>query len=360
MMLYKILCRMNRTCFEPIVVSLMNKEKIGRGIEAIGVPVYSLGMHAGIPNPLALFELLTIVRKVKPDIIQGWMYHGNLAATVASGFSRKQIPVLWNIRHSLYDLGKEKLITQMVIRMNALFSHTPATTIYNSRNSTIQHIKFGFRAEKNRIIPNGFDTIKFRPDSKLRQCVRAELEISDETILIGLIARYHPMKDHANFLRAASILLKSTPDVRFLLAGRGVDMGNNKLLSMVFNLGLDKHVMILGERDDIQKLNTALDIASSSSWSEGFSNVVGEAMACGVPCVVTDVGDSAWIVGNTGKVVPPRDAIALANAWKDLISIGVEKRRKMGKMARIRVKEYFSLTNIAAQYEQLYTEVLRI
>ena len=145
--------------------------------------------------------------------------------------------------------------------------------------------------------------------------------------------------------------------VRFILAGTEVEPSNRELMNLISSLGLEPSVRLLGRRNDIPEITAALDIASSSSYGEGFSNAIGEAMSCGVPCVVTDVGDSAWIVGDTGKVVPPRDPTALANALRELVNMGAVARRALGERARQRVVENFSLEAVVRQYEDLYESV---
>jgi len=192
-----------------------------------------------------------------------------------------------------------------------------------------------------------------------RSSVRAELGLDVGTPLIGLVARYHPMKDHANFLTATSLLAKQDPTAHFLLVGPNVDASNQELSAKIATLGLQERVHLLGERRDIPRINAALDIASTTScWGEGFPNVIGEAMACGVPCVVTDVGDSALIVGETGRVVPPRDPRALAAAWRDMLQMDRETRGGLGERARARIVTHFSLNEIARRHEKLYTEIV--
>ena len=167
------------------------------------------------------------------------------------------------------------------------------------------------------------------------------------------------MKDHANFLQAAAQLSNSYPDVQFLLAGHRVDKDNAPLMEWVRRLKLEDKTHFLGRRKDMHRVTAALDIASISSYyGEGFPNVVGEAMACGVPCAVTDVGDSSWVVGETGKVVPPKKPEALATAWKELLEIGLEERKKLGRAARERIEKNFNLPTIISQYENLYEQIL--
>jgi glycosyltransferase involved in cell wall biosynthesis len=286
------------------------------------------------------------------------MYHGNLAASIAGWFSCGNPPVVWNVRQSLYDIKHERPLTRWVIRANALLSSRADAIVYNSRTSACQHERFRFDASRTRIIPNGFDTEVFRPDEHARGDIRRELGLSDDAILIGMIGRYHPMKDHRNFLNAAGLLGKECPDVLFLLAGNEVDAGNSALGAIIEALGLEGRVFLLGERSDIPQLNATLDIATCSSWSEGFANVIGEAMSCGVPCVVTDVGDSSLIVGDTGRVVQPRDPEALAKAWHELIALGGYGRHELGERARNRVIECFSLVAVVRQYQDLYESLI--
>jgi len=176
--------------------------------------------------------------------------------------------------------------------------------------------------------------------------------------LIGLISRYHPSKGHQNFLRAAVQLVEDCPEVHFVLAGRGVDQHNKNLTKSIHELCLESRVHLLGERTDTPRVTAALDLAVSSSFSEGFPNSIGEAMACGVPCVATDVGDSARIVEDTGAIVPPGDHRALAAAWKHLLEIGPEGRQELGAAARNRIKERFNLPAMVTQYEELYRQLI--
>jgi glycosyltransferase involved in cell wall biosynthesis len=179
-------------------------------------------------------------------------------------------------------------------------------------------------------------------------------------LIIGCSARYHPMKDHRTFLRAAALLSSHRDGVHFVLAGRGVDPSNRELLAAVRSLGLELQVHLLGERQDMPRITAAFDIGTSSSQSnEGFSNAVGEAMACGVPCVVTDIGDSAFLVGDTGIVIPPLNPEALSNAWIRLVDMDRSSRESLGRAARQRIEGEFSISAVAAEYARIYEEVRR-
>lgn len=360
MMLYKLLSRINREKFEPMVISLMDQGKLGDRISELNIPVYTIGMKSGIPTPDILYRLISKVRQLKPDLIQGWMYHGNLAAQFSSILFKHRIPVLWDLQNSLYSLEEyEKKMTRAVIRLSIYLSQLPAKIIFVSKIGQLQHQSLGYCSSNSCVIPNGTDTSLFTPSVESKLSVRHELGLSETSILIGLIARFHPMKDHKNFLKAAALLSSNYPNLHFLLAGQEIEPGNRDLYEQIQKLGLVNQISLLGERTDIPRLTAALDISSlSSAYSEGFPMVVGEAMSCGIPCVVTDVGDSAWIVGNTGQVVPPQNSEALCAGWRKLIDMGVEARRDLGVRARKRIEELFSLDQIAQQYEQLYEEVI--
>lgn len=340
---------------EHVVVSLGEEGTIGPRIAALGVPVHCLGLRRNAPNPFRALSILPLARRIGPQLIQGWMYHGNLMASMAALALRHKPPVLWNIRQTVYDLRRERWLTAKFIRLGARLSSRPAAIIYNSQTSATQHESLGYGAEKRVIIPNGFDCQLLRPDEAARKAVRTELGIADDTVLVGLVARYHPMKDHVGFLQAAAMIARSYPQTRFVLAGAGVSSTQPELVKAIQQNKLWDCVMLLGERSDIPRLNNAFDIGcSASAWGEGFSNSIGEAMACGVPCAVTDVGDSAYIVADTGLVSPPRAPEALAEAIAGLIEIGRSGRQQLGTKARQRIETEFSLPAIVRRYEGLY------
>jgi glycosyltransferase involved in cell wall biosynthesis len=340
---------------EHVVVSLGEEGTIGPRIAALGVPVHCLGLRRNAPNPFRALSILPLARRIGPQLIQGWMYHGNLMASMAALALRHKPPVLWNIRQTVYDLRRERWLTAKFIRLGARLSSRPAAIIYNSQTSATQHESLGYGAEKRVIIPNGFDCQLLRPDEAARKAVRTELGIADDTVLVGLVARYHPMKDHVGFLQAAAMIARSYPQTRFVLAGAGVSSTQPELVKAIQQNELWDCVMLLGERSDIPRLNNAFDIGcSASAWGEGFSNSIGEAMACGVPCAVTDVGDSAYIVADTGLLAPPHAPEVLAKAIAGLIEIGRSGRRQLGTKARQRIETEFSLPAIVRRYEDLY------
>ena len=357
MMLYKLLSGIDRHRYSPAVISLLDRGTIGPLLEQLDIPVYPMNMRGGVPSPRVLGRLAAAMGALRPHVIQGWMYHGNLAATYCSLFCRRT-PVCWNVRQSLYSFAYEKRGTVLVIKAGAMLSRHPSRIIYNAHESALHHERVGYHSARSVVIPNGFDVDRFVPDTNASERVRAELGIPGTSPLIGLIARYHPMKDHDNFLQSASLLREHCPESHFLLVGRDVDSHNAELREKVESLGLSGCVHLLGERADIPRITAALDVAALSSFAEAFPNIVGEAMACAVPCAVTDVGDAARIVGDTGRVVPPRNPQALAAAWLELLAMAPDERRSLGQKARRRICQNFSLGAVVHQYESLYDQLV--
>jgi len=290
MMLYKLLASLHNDSVESLVVSLMGRGEITKRIEALGIKVETLNLEKGErPKWKTVKKLRQIVKTYNPDVVQGWMYHGNIAATIAI-FScctvRKKIKLFWNIRQTLYDIDSEKKQTIWLILLGRWLSFLPHRIIYNSTLSLEQHNIAGYAVKKSKLIPNGFDLKKFRSNNNYYKKLRKELGVSENTLLIGHISRFHPMKDHATLLKAIDSVMKEIDNsveirkVLFLLVGYDVTSDLSKNLSIRF----------LGGRSDIPQIMSALDVlVSSSSWGEGFPNVIGEAMASETPCVVTDV-----------------------------------------------------------------------
>jgi glycosyltransferase involved in cell wall biosynthesis len=357
--LYNLLIGGLKEKFNIAVVSLGDEGTYGPRIQELGLPVIALGIQRAINWPTAFTRLRSIINHFAPDIIQGWMYHGNLAASIASWLANGHPSVTWNIRHSLYSLGLEKPLTRQIIKTNRLLSNKADMIIYNSRLSRNQHEAMGFEGKSARMIPNGFDVMSLRPDPDIRKVIRSSMSIPEESIVIGHVARFHPMKDHVSFLRAAVQLAKKLPVVRFLLVGRKVTLGNQKIAGLVPPNMLDRFYF-LGERADVPSLMQAMDVlCSSSAWGEAFPNVLGEAMASGVPCVATDVGDSSHIVDNTGIIVQPSNSEELENGLLTMLLMTKDERVAMAKAARARIESVFALPGIVDQYAKYYYALVK-
>ena len=358
-MLQKVLTRLSPK-FKPHVISMIPVGKIGKRLRALGIPVESLNMRRRVPNPIALMRLIQRLRALRPDMVHTWMYHADLMGGLAA--RRAGVPALaWCIRHSNLAFGDNKTHTLAVVRANAFLSHRlPDRILCCSQAARSVHIAHGYAREKMVVVSNGFDIAQFKPDPDARLSVRAELSLPLDVCLVGLIARWDPQKNHEGFFAAAAALHLRRPEVHFLLAGQGVDTSNQSIRRILDTNGLESVTHLLGLRDDVPRLMAALDVLASASSGEAFPNVIGEAMACGVPCAVTDVGDSGLIVGETGRVVESGDMARLALAMDLLLTPPPDERRALGERARARVVERFEIGNIVRQYEAFYEEVASV
>ncbi len=359
MVLYRLLKGMDRETFPSLVVSMKEKGEVGAMISDIGVPVFSMGPRRKLSWIPGIRKVAHIVREHKPAIIQGWLYHGNVIAALAYRMTGKHTALMWNIRQALYDPGYETKEVRRLIRLGARFSSGPDVIIYNSEAGMRHHGEFGYDGNRSIVIPNGFDTELFEPSPELRSKMRSELNVNENTTAIGLLARYSPVKDLDNFIEAAKLVLKDQREVLFICAGPGLERENSELMSKISEAGLDENIVLLGDRKDIQNILPGLDIVVLSSKSEGFPNVIGEAMACQIPCVATDVGDTAELIGNTGMVVEPSNPYALAEGISDYVALGVILRKRRGEMARERIVENYPMEKMIRQYEIVYRNTAR-
>ncbi len=353
-MLLKLCQHMSHDTFEHVVVNLRGATPFADRFSELGVKVIHLGMQRAVPTFAAIRAIAAEIDRQRPDVLQGWMYHGNLAALAGRRWAKAKPPILWNIRKAVADISEYRPLTRLTLRAGAKLSRHAHGVIYCGGYISTQHLALGYSRQNAIVIPNGFDTDRFTPSAAAYQALRAELKVSEHALLVGMTARFHPHKDHNNFLSAAAVIASHFPNVEFVLAGRGVDRGNRLLQTRIAELNLTHKVHLLGERSSIELLLAGLDVYCQSSSAEGFPNALGEAMSCGVPCVTTDAGASAEAVGDVGIVVPVGDAEALASGVESLLALPADERRALGSEARSRICDRFSLSAIASQYEACY------
>jgi glycosyltransferase involved in cell wall biosynthesis len=357
MMLHRLLQAAELEDCSHEVVSLTDLGPVAARLQQIGVRTHALFMSR-LPNPLKLLRLVKLIKELRPGLVHTWMYHANLLGGIAAwlvGGTR----IVWAIHSCVLGPDRARRTTRWTVALCARLSRwIPDRIVAVSRTSRDQHVAAGYEAERFVVVPNGFDLEQYRPDPASRREVRKELGLDDAAVVIGLVARMDPVKDHLNFVRAAAVLAKRQPHVRFLFCGEGT-AEDRDLISAIADAGLRGRFLLLGRRNDVPRVMSSLDIATlCSAAGEAFPLVIGEAMACGVPCVVTDLGDCAYVVGETGRVVPPRNSEALARAWEELVRLGPEERQRLGIQARQRIEARFSLPRIAADYAALYRGVL--
>lgn len=357
MMLRKLLEQMEPARFRSRVISLTDSGTMGRAIEGLGVPVETCGMKPGRLAPGGFRRLLAFLRKDRPQIVQTWLYHADLLGGIAGKMAG--VPhVLWNVRHGNLDPHRNKRTTLWTVRLNARLSRRiPQAIICNSRQAMQTHIAAGFASDRFILIPNGFDCSKFAPCDAARKAVRDELGITATAPLVGMIARFDQQKNHEGFIAAAKIVASARTNTHFLLAGRGIVNENSQLTGWIAAAGLRERVHLLGERRDVPRLLASLDVAVSASHGEAFPNAVGEAMASGVPCVVTDVGDCAEIVGDSGFIAASGDVNAFASHILHLLAMPATERQMLGQRARQRILSSYSIEAVSARYEALYRTI---
>jgi glycosyltransferase involved in cell wall biosynthesis len=358
-MLYKLVSRSAHTRSTHEVVSLTTVGPVGARLQAEGIKVVGLGMPNGVPDPRGLVRLVQLLRQHPPALVQTWMYHADLLGGIAAKLSGK-IPVVWGVRNT--EIGAEKFLLKFLARVvNPPLSHwVPDAIVCCAERAREVHVAFGYAREKCIVIPNGFDMARFQPNWKARAALRTELEIPPSSPVVGMVARLHPMKDHGTFLTAAATVAQSIPSAVFVLCGDGLTSDSPTLTQKIRESGLPiERLRLLGRRDDVENIYPALTATVLSSKSgEGFPNVLGEAMACGIPCVATDVGDSALIVGEHGRIVSPRNPRALAAAILEMLRMPDSERMALGLAGRSRIEQRYSIAAIAVQYESLYEGIV--
>jgi glycosyltransferase involved in cell wall biosynthesis len=359
MSLLALVQNLDRTRFEPRVISLTTLGVVGPRLAALGVPVTAIGLRARPLSALVgLVRLLREVARVRPQVVQTWMYHADLLGGLAARWAGVDA-VVWGIRNSDLASGASRRSTVAVAHLCALLSiAVPRAIVSVSFVARDIHRRLGYRSARFVVIGNGFDLSLFVPEPAVRGPLRQSLGLSETTPLVLHVGRFHPQKDHHGLLRAAARLHQVRPDVHFVLAGDGVDADNPELSRAIAAGGLTGVVHCLGPRDDAQRLMAGSDLLVLSSRSgEAFPRVLGEAMACGLPCVATDVGDSRAIVEDCGRIVAPQDDAALAKAILDMLSMPDLARAELGRRARERAVALFDIRQVARDYEDLYSEL---
>lgn len=356
MTLLRLMERIDRQRFAPSVIAMIGEGTIGPRLRALDIPVVALGAARRRISFRTFLDVRKHIRSFHPDVIQSWMYHSNIAAYLSRGSGKGKIPLAWNIRHSLHYFDQEPWLTRQVIRAGAWRSTQVDAVVTNSSVSMKQHTEMGYRCSRSEVIPNGFDVDEIQPVQGARAQLRAELAIPESAILIGCAGRYHPVKDQASVAASVQRLVQSGVDVHLAVVGRGCEAGGQaEELRTRYELG--DRIHLLPERRPLADFLSGLDVFVVASRSEGFPNVLAEAMACAVPCVTTNVGDAAEILGDPTRVIPPGDQVQMSRVLQDVISLSDEERRALGAAARQRITERYSIQDIVKRYEDLWADL---
>lgn len=340
-----------------IVVSLLDLGKYGTLLEDIGVKVYVLNFQNKKNIFFGSIKLFKILKELKPDVVQTWMYHADFIGGIISKIAGMK-KIVWGVHHTNLLKGQSKQGTLIIAKINAILSKfIPDKIIYCAEKSREAQEEIGFCKSKGIVIYNGYEVNDFYLDENLNILFRNEFKIENDFI-IGNVGRFNPQKDHMNFIVASSLVSKKYQNVRFVLVGTDLDESNNIIVNKINELGLKEKYLLLGRRDDIKVVMNGMDIhVLSSSFGEAFPNVLNEAMACGTPCVTTDIGDAGLIVGDTGWVVSAKDPEALADA---IIKAIIEKQttidswEKRRENCRERIVNNFSIEKMSEAYNNAW------
>jgi len=349
--LRRLLSELDKQKFEMMVISLDKETYLADSIRELGIPVQSLTLKQ---NPLNIRKAYSLLKAFNPDVIHGTMYEGGVVGTIFSKFLPKKPPVIWTVHEPLEHYDKEPIRKRMQLRLWGLMSKMPACLMYVSHLNQEQHLDWGFDNTKAIVIPNGVETSRCFPNKPKGLEVRKSLGIPEKAFVIGKIARFHRQKNHIGFLRSAAILAKKHPDVHYMLVGTNVDENNQELTALRDELGLQDRVHMIGNRQDIPDVVNAFNLATLTSFGEAFPLTLGEAMVSEVPCVATDVGDNDYIIGDTGFITPVNDDKAMAAAWQKMVEMDKNEFSRLGKAARQRCLDNFTLEQQVHQHEDLY------
>lgn len=344
------------------VISLTTRGAYGDRMATAGTAVHTLEMSRGKVTLRGVLSLRRKLRRINPDVVQTWMYHADLLGGAVARTAGKKA-VVWGLRASTLNRECTPVTTRIAARLCASLSRSiPRRIVSCSQVAAKQHIDLGYAAERLVIVPNGYDLNALAPDRAARERVRGELGVEDGVVLLGMVARWDAQKDHATLLAAlARVAASGSERWRLLLAGPDMTVANAALGHMVDANGLRAKVLFAGQRDDVPALMNALDVhVLSSAFGEAFPNVVAEAMACGTPCVATDVGDAGLIIGNTGWIVPHSHPAALAGAIAAALAEMTEPERWAARKVacRERVVKNYGLEQMITSYRQVWREAL--
>jgi glycosyltransferase involved in cell wall biosynthesis len=348
-----------RERWDTTVISLTDAGFYGEPLRALGIEVLCCRMNEAGQGAVGFLRLLRFLRRARPEVVQTWMYHADLIGGVAARLLGLRT-VLWGIRNLRVFRGRVSWSARCASRLCARLSNrVPRIIVSCSEQAADEHRRRGYAATRIVVIPNGYDCAELRRDAAAGRALRSAWGVSVTQPLIGMVARWDPLKDHANLLEALQLLRSEPQQLRCILIGPGMDAGNAALLALLQHHAVAAQVVLAGPRDDIAAVMSALDLHVLSSLSEAFPNVVAEAMACGTPCVVTDVGDAAVIVGDTGWCVPPGNPLALCAALRTALErLAHGDVEELRAACRRRIVQNFSREQMVQGYERVWSRAL--
>lgn len=344
--------------YQHSVISLTTLGKVGLQLQATGIEVTVLNLVSLFNVLPTVWRLVSLIRKKNPDIVQTWMYHADLLGGIAARLASCK-KIIWGIRTTDVVSAGGAGATNAVRKLCAWLSGSvPHTIVCAAEASRAAHITVGYDSSRMVVVPNGFDLTRLIATLAERNTLRSESNFGEQIVSIGYLGRFHPSKDQENFVKAAGLVAQQYSHARFLMVGRNLDADNAQLMAWIAVTGHADRFVLLGERSDVPVCLAAMDIFCLSSRTEGFPNVVGEAMAMGLPCVVTNVGDAAMLVADTGIVVPKNNSSALAEGLCQLLAMTSDERKQLGQKAKARIHAEFTMDRTRERFELIYKKIM--
>lgn len=355
MMLYRLVTNSDSRAYKHIVIALSGEGGMVQWFNDANVDLIILDFkHSPISG---MARLISAMVNLRPNIVQTWMYHADLLGGLAARISGQK-NIVWGIRTTDVSAGGP-LATARVRWLCACLSRwVPHTIVCAAEASRRVHVALGYRADRMVVVPNGFDLLRLQVTPSQVAALRSACGFSADTVVIGTLGRFNAVKDPHNYVRAAGLLARDYPQAQFLMVGRDCDAANAKLMAWIKATGFENRFVLLGERSDVPVCLAAMDMFCLSSRTEGFPNVVGEAMAMRKACVVTDVGDAAYLLGGCGVVVPKEDSVALAEGMVRMLDLSIIDRAELGERAHARIASEFTMQRTCERFEAVYANVL--
>ncbi|HZW12293.1 MAG TPA: glycosyltransferase [Noviherbaspirillum sp.] len=356
MALYRLITGSRDSTYKHAVVALTPGGALGQRLREAGIELTAFDFKR---SPIShFFGLLSLMRRKRPDVVQTWLYHadmfGGLAARLAGNRN-----VIWGIRTTELTAGDSR-ITVLVRKICAWLSRwVPNTIVCVADAARRAHARVGYDSGRMIVVPNGFDLSRLVAEEDQVNLLRTQCGFTSDEVVIGTLGRFNAAKDQHNFIRAAGLLAQRHEGVRFLMVGRDLDAKNAELMHWIAQTGHADRFVLLGERTDVPVCLAAMNVFCLSSRAEAFPNVVGEAMAMGLPCVVTDVGDAAMLVADSGVVVPKEDSHALAQGVAGVLAMTPAARRELGQRAKARIHSEFTVDRTRERFEAIYQRLTK-
>lgn len=355
LVLYRLLLAQPELKNDVMVISLTKVGRVGEQLQQAGFTVISLQAIGALSLISAVYKLAVIFKKNKPDIVQSWLYHADLVASLSAVLGRAP-HVIWGI-HTC-QLPKRKPMTRLIMKSCALLSSViPERIVCVAEAARQLHICNGYQAAKLTVIPNGFNLADYQSSTEYKSLCRKRLGIAENVLCVGVIGRWHPDKGQDIMLNAISLLQDRFPEVIFIFAGRGCDSSNEAFLSLVRHCPLPQNIIALGERSDITDILQALDVFCLPSRTEAFPLALGEAMCASLPVVATDVGDVRYMTGDLAPLVEKDNIEQLATGLVEMLACTVAERKSLGKKLQQRASTFFSIESMVENYQELYNRV---